>query len=52
MSIGMVVSEFIESGIRNRDSFIQGNLQYMQMTKGDIQFLLYIWIPVVGKSGF
>ena len=27
-------------GIRNQESFIRGNLQYMQFTKGYIQFLL------------
>ena len=34
--------------IRNQESFIRGNLQYMQFTKGYIQFLLYILMWVVG----
>ena len=38
------------SGIRNQESFIRGNLQYMQLTTGCIQFLLYILIWVVGKT--
>ena len=38
----------IRFGIRNQESFIRGNLQYMQFTKGYIQFLLYILMWVVG----
>ena len=35
---------------RSQESFIRGNLQYMQLTIGCIQFLLYILIWVVGKT--
>ena len=36
--------------VRNQESFIRGNLQYMQLTKGCIHFLVYILICVVGKT--
>ena len=40
----------LEQDCRNQESFIRGNLQYMQLTIGCIQFLLYILIWVVGKT--
>ena len=52
-AISLELPENHESGIMNQESFILGKLQYMQLTKGCIQFLLYILytlIWVVGKT--
>ena len=38
----IVIIVIPESGIRNQESFIRGNLQYMQFTKGYIQYRV-IW---------
>ena len=37
-------------GLWNQESFIRGNLQYMQFTKGCIQFSMYMLMWVVGNN--